>query len=82
MTYILPSRTDVDGDTITLTQTSNSPFVSFSAFVYTMSPTIAQLGPYTVSFTLSDGINAAVPFSFTINVVVNTPPTFSTALAD
>ncbi len=47
-----------------------------------MSPTIAHLGPYTVSLTLSDGINAAAAFSFTINVVANTPPTFSAALTD
>ena len=81
ITYTLPAYSDPNGDPITLSASYPS-FVTLSGSTFTISPSTGYLGGYSVTVSLSDGINAVQNFPFTITVTANSPPTFSSALVD
>ena len=71
--YTLPSINDLEGNTVTIADTTSTtlPFVTFSslAMTYTIAPSIiSQIGIYTISGTLSDINNAQTTYSFTLTV--------------
>lgn len=85
-TYQLPTITDPESDTVTVTtyktgDTVLPGFITFSAtttYVYTINPTtFADVGTVSITVKLNDGTNTP---TFTFDVVVtNTAPTFSSA---
>jgi len=79
ITYTLPSHSDPESEPVTITFASSpaASFVSLSSNVFTISPTTAHLGVYTITVSLSDGVNSLQNYPFEITVNQNTPPTFS-----
>ena len=76
-TMNLPSYSDPDGDSVSLTVGSMPVFTTFNNPVFTFSPTLlSQVGTFSILLALSDGINAPVNYSFTVTVT-NTAPYFS-----
>ena len=86
-TFTLPSYSDSDGDSITLTtyETSTSALPSFVTFAspstYTIAPTTtAESGSYSIDAQICDGQPLCSTFTFTISVVVNHAPVFSSTV--
>ena len=78
LSYTLPATSDVDSDTVSVTSSYPS-FVTFAGNTYTISPLITDVATsYSVSVTISDGINPGVVSSFNVIVAANSPPTFTT----
>ncbi len=84
ITYTLPSYSDPESETVALSFASSptASFVTLSSDEFTISPTIAHSGSYTITVSLSDGVNAPQNYPFQITVNPNTPPTFSAPLLD
>ena len=73
---MLPSCSDLDGDTITTSISSNtcSYSISYATGALTFSPAISKIGTCIVTINLFDGINNT-PYSINI-VSTNSPPSF------
>ncbi len=70
LTYTPVCEIDPEGDTITITKTSTAgSYTSGGAFTYT--PTLADIGPVTVTFSASDAHTGTATQTFTFTVVSN-----------
>jgi len=80
----LPAYSDPNGETVSLSFVSSpsTSFLTLNTGTFTMSPTIADSGVYTITVSLSDGVNSPHNYGFQITVNPNTPPTFSATLTD
>ena len=75
----MPAPIDPENGPVTITMTSNAPFsVTLSGVSLIMSPPNTASGSFTVTLTLSDGVNTAIT-TMTIGIS-NLPPYFSSAL--
>ena len=64
----MPSFSDSDGDTVTISFVGLPSFVSYSNGKLMISPGADNAGVYVVQAKLSDGINPAALTVFTINI--------------
>ena len=74
-TYTLPTTSDIDGDTVTISISQGSSVVaSLAGSILTISPSVLQVGSFPITIQLSDGLNHPT-FIFTV-VSINTIPYF------
>ena len=76
-TYALPSYSDSEGGTVTLVLVAGPTFASLSGNNLVINPSSLITGTTITTVSLSDGVNAAVSYSFNI-IVTNLPPLFTT----
>ena len=80
--YILPSFSDPEGASVTLTLVTSPTYVTLSGLALTINPLSTDpAGTFPVTFSLSDGVNGGVLCSLNI-IVSNIPPSFTTLPVD